>query len=163
MLSQTVRDELARSFDLAALRREAKAIRTPRQWQEAADLQRRCRSARVREKELYATRYQARVQTARRRLVDEAGAIERAPKPSWAGEDRFAPDVTLRQAERDVRRRHEGRIARIEEFEQRELRGIVETSTSLNKLQGQARDAFERVADRRDGQERRRSRQRERD
>jgi hypothetical protein len=163
MLSQTIRDELTRSFDLATLRREAKAIRTPRQWQEAARLQRRCRSARVREKELYATRYQARVETARRRLVDEAGSIQRAPKPGGAGEDRFAPDVTLRQAEREVRERHHGRIARIEEFERRELRAIVDNSISRNNLQGQAQDALARVADRPNGQDQRRSRQRDRD
>lgn len=163
MLSQTIRDELARSFDLATLRREAKAIRTPRQWQEAADLQRRCRSARVREKELYATRYLARVETARRRLVNEAGSIRREPKPSWAGQDKFAPDVTLRQAERQVRERHHGRIARIEEFERRELRAIIEHSMSRNNIRGQARDAFVRTVDRRENQDRRRTRERDRD
>jgi hypothetical protein len=157
-----IAEDLNRSFDLATLRREAKGLRTPRHWQQASELMRRCQSVRVREKDLYATRYDARVETARRRLVNEAGAVRRELKPAWAAEDRFAPDTTLRQAERDVRLRHHARIERVDEFERRSLRELVTTSMRENNRQGQAQEAFIRATDRRD-RERRRGRLRDRE
>jgi hypothetical protein len=163
MTSDTINDELSRTFDLAALLREAGTLRTPRQWKAASALKRRCQSARTRENDLYVTRYDARVEVERRRLIDAAGTIARDLKPAWAGEDRFSPDITARQAERQVRQRHHDRIARIDEFERRKLREVVLTSMRENNRHGEAREAFARVSERRGGPERRRGRPRDRE
>lgn len=161
-MESTVTEEIRRTFDLAALRREAASIRTPRLWEDVVDIKRRCQAARTKEKDLYVTRYDSRVETVRRRLVDEAGVITRDFRPGWAGEDNFSPDTTLRQAEREVRERHHSRIGRIDEYERQGLREVVRESMQLNNLEGQAREAFGRATDRRVGPERR-GRQRDRD
>lgn len=157
----TIEDELRRTFELASLRKEAKGIETPRQWAAVTKLRARCRDAIAREKELYASRYDTRVETARRRLIDGAARKDETLKPWWGVADRFSPAATLRQAQRDVRDAHQRRIERIDEFERGQLSIIVEQSRRENRLQGTARDDFNRTADRRTGLERRRVRQRE--
>ena len=150
--------ELRRVFELATLRREAKSIETPQQWHEAAQLQMRCNDARSREKDNYAARYDSRVEMACRRLIDKAAQNKSELKPLWAADDRFNPDVMLRQAQREVRESHRQRIERIDEFEHRQLKVIVERSRRMNELRGVASEAFERASDRRSGIERRRPR-----
>lgn len=149
--------ELHRTFELVTLRREAAALRSPEYWKETSDLKRRCQSARTREKDLFATRFDARVEQARRRIIDAAGSVTRDLKPGWAGEDAFSPDVTLRRAEREVRNRHERRIGRIDDFEATRLRDLVRAATIENERPAEPAEAFGRAADRR--RERRRSRE----
>lgn len=157
----SVNEELRRAFELASLRREAGAIETPKQWREVANLMVRCTDARTREKDLYAARYDSRVETARFRIIDGAAVPRREHKPIWAAEDRFSPAATLSQAQRDVRQNHAGRIERIDEFERQQLRKLVERSRRENGLSREMRSEFERAADRRVVPERRRVRQRE--
>ncbi|MBN9039333.1 MAG: hypothetical protein J0H53_24990 [Rhizobiales bacterium] len=151
----TIAEELDRAFDLASLRREARTIGRPHQWRAANDHLDRCRHAREREQRLYQARYPTRVEAARRRLIDEAAKKGFELKPRWAGDDRFDKAAIQRQAERDVRRAHEGRLLRIEEFERQGLRAIVHRSMRENNMRGVARDGFDRAADRRAGIERR--------
>lgn len=162
-MSSDITDELNRRFDLAALRREAQTLKTSRQWKKAFDLTLRCGMARDKETRLYTSRYQSRVETVRRRLVDEAGEWNRDFKHPAFGADNFAPDTTLRQARREVERYHEARIARIDESERQKLREIVTQSMRENNLTGRAREDFLRATDRRDGKDRREGKPRTRD
>jgi hypothetical protein len=154
----TINEEVRRTFELASLRREAKTINTPRQWREVSKMMTRCDDARTREKDLYVARYDSRVEVARRRLVNEAGRKSNDLQPRWATGDRFSPDATLRQAQRDVRAAHQARIERIDEIERKLLRALVQQFGRENAMRGLARESFDRAADRRTGLERRRPR-----
>lgn len=159
-MSLTVTEELRRVFDLASLRKEARALRSPRQWGERQAIQARCDKARDREKDLYAARYDSRVERIRRRLIDEAGRKGFDLKPAWSGNDRFDAAATLRQAQREVREGHHKRISRIDDYESQKLRELVMRSMRENNLRGKPREEFGRATDRRTGIERRGKRSR---
>ena len=154
-MALSTNEEIRRIFELATMRREAEAIKTSHQWRKARSLVDRCWSARFREKKLYAERYQTRVEVRRLQLVNEAGAIGRDFQPAWGGGDKFSPEATKRQAERDVRAAHERRMQRIAQFEHGGLTGIMEECRHLDPHTGLAVDAFSRATDRRDGIDRR--------
>lgn len=155
-MTLSVNEELRRAFELASLRREAEAIRKPEQWQELWDLKHRCERARFIEQQLYHRRYDTRVEQRRRELIDEAGAKTRIFKPWWGATDRFSPEQTLRQAQRDVRLAHERRIQRIDNYERRKLAAFVEHARRESRVRDLAMRAFNRTVDRRSGPERRR-------
>ena len=158
----SINEELRRSFELASLRREANAIQSPRQWAEVIKLQTRCRDLRAKEIDLFHSRSTTRVEQRRKRLIDEAGLREFHFKPRWAiGNDRFDPEATLRQAQRDVRGAHAARIKKIEDYERRKLKDYVVRFGRLNEERGLAREAFGRATERRTGFDRRRNRQRD--
>lgn len=154
-MALSINEELRRAFELATLRREARTISEPHQWQAATRLQIRCTDARAREKDLYAARYDRRVEARRRRLVDEAGKVRRDHRPWGDCHDRFDPQATLRQAHNDVRNGHAARIQRIDDYERLELARIVERARRENAIRGIATDDFQRAADRRSGPDRR--------
>ncbi|MVA98007.1 hypothetical protein GN330_12205 [Nitratireductor sp. CAU 1489] len=153
---------MRRVFELASLRKDARALKSPRQWGERQAIQSRCDRARAREKDLYASRYLSRVEQTRRRLIDEAAQKSFDLKPAWAEHDRFDAAATLRQAQREVREAHHQRIARIDDFESQKLRELVQRSMRENNWRGKAREEFGRVTDRRSGIERRGRRNRPR-
>lgn len=128
-MSLTIAEELRRIFDLATLRSESAELRTGRQWKAVSELSARCDHARDKERKLFASRYQTRVETARRRLIDEAAAKSFDLKPAWANDDPFSPEATLRQARREVQARHDSRLQRIDDFERQSLRILTLCST----------------------------------
>lgn len=154
-MALTISEELNRVFDLATLRQEAADLKAPHQWRRVTDIWRRCDDARTREQKRFETRYHSRVEVVRRRLVDEAAAKSFDLKPDWAGEDAFDAQTLTRQAEREVRHAHHQRLERIDEFERRQLKAIVEQSVRENNLRGTAREQFGRTVERRGGIERR--------
>lgn len=154
-MALSINEELRRVFELATLRREATSITEPHQWQAATRLQMRCTDARSREKDLYAVRYDRRVEARRRSIVDEAGKVRRDHRPWGEGHDRFDPQATLRQAHNDVRNAHAARIQRVDDYERLELARIVERARRENAIRGLATDDFQRAADRRAGPDRR--------
>ncbi|GAB6843732.1 hypothetical protein HNR00_003412 [Methylorubrum rhodinum] len=145
-MGSTLKDELRRTFALATLRQQAGTLRNGRHWSQVDALMARSRTLREREGQLFAERYDSRVEAARRRLLDEAAVPERALRPRWAGHDRFDEAGLLRQARREVQAGHERRLGRIMEAEARALTEIVRQAGWQNDLQGQARDAFAREA-----------------
>ncbi|MCA1241455.1 hypothetical protein LC092_03280 [Stappia stellulata] len=151
-LSETLR----RTFHLAALRREMDVLRTGRQREAARRLMHRCEDLRQREIRRFRDLYDTRVERARRRIIDRAGARHRDLTPAFAGEDRFSPADTLRLAQRDVRAAHERRLARIDEIETRGLETLMRGALRQTTLRGTVRADFKRASNRRSGQDRRR-------
>lgn len=145
----SITEELRRTFALATLRREAESAQSPRQWRQLNELKTRCSEARAREEDLYAARYDARVEARRRQLIDMAGTRGRDFKPGFAGADRFSPEGTLNQAQRDVRLAHVRRLQRIDDYEHDTLKASLERFDGENRQRGVARDAFNEAADRR--------------
>ncbi len=158
----TIGGELRRAFHLASMRKEYKDILTGRQREQARKLIERCEDLRKREDSLYEARFLTRVEEARRKLINQAGAVRKEFKPGWMGEDRFNKAATLRQAQRDVRAHHQRRIARIDSHESAQLSGLLNRARKENRIQGKARDAFNKTVDRRGGLERRQSKSRAR-
>ncbi|MBB4305127.1 hypothetical protein GGD81_004195 [Rhodobium orientis] len=154
-MALTLSEELRRTFDRVALRHEAHGIQSPHQWRRADDLMQRCDKAVAREEHLFRTNYATRVEVARRRIINEAGAPKRTLRHPWAIHDRFSPADTLRQAEREVRAAHHARLDKIRDFEARELGKIVKQSMRENNLRGDLRLAFRRSTNRRSGKDRR--------
>lgn len=158
-----IQEELRRHFDLASLRREARALQTPEQWSEAQSITKRSNRAQAKEEALYTQRYDTRVEQARLRLIDQAGSKSRDFKPGWASDDHFSPDATLRQAHRDVKAAHDRRVNRIVDWERGALHGLIEQSMRENNQRGVAREDFGRVVDRNSDMERHGGRVRRRD
>lgn len=158
----SIRDELKLTFDLAALRNEARSIKSPDQWHRAGVLIDRCAAARTRERNLYTVRFDARVEARQRELVREAGTLNRILRPRWAGNDRFDPDVTLRQAKHDVLSAHEARLMWIGLIERRALDALCARAKLEKVVQEPVRDERAETPERRSGQDRRRTRQRDR-
>lgn len=146
-MALTTNEEIRRVFELATLRREARTIRTPREWHEVNTLMMRCSYARHKEEQLYKSRYQARVEQRRLALIDEAGAVSRDLTPVWGTADRFSPAATLRQARRDVQDVHQRRMDRIDGFERRQMKEIIDEVRRQNRHRGLARDDFNHAAD----------------
>ncbi len=155
-MALTLSEEVRRTFDRVALRHEAHAIQSPHQWRRADQVMQRCDKAIAKEEALFRTNYATRVEVARRRIVNAAGTARKDLQHPWVGHDRFSPEDTLRQAEREVRALHHRRIGKIQDFEARELRRIVKQSMRENNLRGEARLAFRQATNRRSGQDRRR-------
>lgn len=158
-----IQEELRHHFDLASLRREARALRTSEQWGEVQNITKRSNRAQAKEEALYTQRYDARVEQARLRLIDEAASKPRDFKPTWASDDNFSPDATLRQAHRNVKAAHERRMQRIADWERGALHGLIEQSMQENNIRDLAREDFHRVVDRRTGMDRHDGRKHSRD
>lgn len=142
LAERPVTEEIARQFELASMRREARSLRSPDQWRDVAQLARRCENARKREQGLFENRYHTRVEQARLRLIDKAGAKEKAFQPAWSQADRFSPQATVRQAEREVRAAHHQRLDRIDAYERQKLEELVRGAQKALSRPGSAREAF---------------------
>ena len=127
-----IASELRLAFGLASMRKAAELLKTPDQWASADAIVTRSQRLRETEERLFQERYRTRLEAARRRIVDEAGSRQRSFTPIWAGADRFDAAQTLRQADREVRQAHEGRLGRIDGIESRALTGLLARSRRQN-------------------------------
>lgn len=155
-MALSLAEELRRTFDRAALKREAAELRSPAQWKRARALQDRCERIVEKEERSFRQNYDNRVEVAQRRILDRAGAKTKDFQPPWSNRDRFSPDDALRQARREVRSAHHNRIDKIHAFEARELRSTVKQATRENVMRGTLRQDSKRVTNRHSGQGRRR-------
>lgn len=162
-MALTTAERVKQTFNLIALRREAGARLTGRQWEKRGELVGRCEEARQKAEELNFKRYEVRVEIARKKLIDEAGSKTKEHKPHFAQDDRFGKDATLRLAQQDVRQAHERRIAQINQYEERSLSNLMAEAKHENQLQGKAERAFDKVADRRRVPDQRKSHSRKRE
>lgn len=146
---ESTRDELRRIFDLAALRLQAKRLRTGQDWQDARAVTERFEKARAREEDAYRREYPVRVEMERRRLIDEAGSKRREFNHPFAGRDRFDKDAIQRQAERNVRGAHHARMASLDTEEARGIEAVMNRAEGKTRLKDMAQQEFARATDRR--------------
>ena len=121
-MALSLAEQVKQTFNLIALRSEAKARLTGRQWEKRGALVDRC-----------------------------------------SQEDRFDKAETLDQAQSQVKDAHERRLGRINDCEQRGLSILLSSAERANQLQGKSVQAFDKVADRRRGGERRQIHRHKRD
>ena len=90
-----------------------------------------------------------------KKLIDQAGSKIKQHKPVWGQDDLFDRTASLTQADKQVRSAHEGRIERINQYEERGLEALMHSARRENKIQGKSVRSFNQTSDRRVGGERR--------
>lgn len=150
-----IAQELKKTFHIHALRHEAKHNLTGRQWDQYQQLTDRCQKARDKEETLFKDRFDGRIDQECRKILRDNAARNRHLKPIGQQDDLFDRASLLKQADTNVRNRHEQRLARITQMEERGIENLLQRSSRANQRTSQSKDAFARAADRRSGKERR--------
>lgn len=145
----SIGSELQKAFRLVALRREADVLLTGHQWKQRNSLVARCDAARQKEEALFEERFDARIAVEQKRLINQAGSRTRTLQPDYAQNDLFDKSALLSQADSNVRNAHNARLEKIQNFETRELKSLLQKSAQENQLQGKAKDSFNKSAERR--------------
>ena len=151
-------DDIRKAFGLAGLRREAMAKLNGEDWQAYRKIKDEIDAHRRFEQRDYKLNYKSRVEQERQSLIDKAGAKVRDFTPFWSRNDKFSPAATLRQAERNVRRAHQKRLAQYDAREVGVSEALVKRADHRNALREKPIQDFARAVDRRDGNERRQQR-----
>ena len=147
--------DLRRAFEMASLKREAKLILTPGEWQTYRKIEDVHNAQRQLEDRRYRSEYETRVETARKRLINSAAAKGRNFTHRWFGADRFDKDAIDRQARRTVQDGHHRRLAAIDKMQAQDIRRLLQRCEKSRELsEGFTRD-FSFATDRRTGPERR--------
>ena len=154
-MSLSISQELRQTFHVHALRREASFLLTGHQWDAQQTLSNRCQTARDKEQRLFNERYDGRIAQEYKKLMNEGTERRKDFKPGYRLEDPFDRASLLKQADTNVRSRYEQRLARIDQFEERNLEILLQRSSRENQLTGQSKDAFACATERRSGNERR--------
>lgn len=148
-MALSIGSELQKAFHLVALRRETDILLTGRQWEKRNSIVERCAKASQKEEDLFKERFDSRIATEQKRLINEAGSITRTLQPDHAQNDLFDKTALLTQADTNVRNAHEDRLNKIQDFETEKLESLLQTSSRENQLQGKAKRSFNKKADRR--------------
>jgi len=143
-MSLSIHQELRQTFHLAALRHEAKQNLTGRQWGQYQELKGRCDKARDQEQKLFSERYHGRIDQECRKILKENAAKKRHLKPLGQQDDLFDRSSLLKQADTNVRNRHEQRLARITKLEEQGIETLLQRSARANQRGDQSKDAFAR-------------------
>jgi len=154
MSSETQR-EITRTFELAALKREAAMNLSGDEWARYQKIRETFEGQRRFEDRNHELEYQTRFEIARKRRIDQAGTKDRKFVHRWFGNDGFDRAAIDRQAHRDVRDAHHRVIAALEKQEISEIDALLERCTHRQELREKPRNDFDRATDRRTGEERR--------
>ncbi|MEM9733634.1 MAG: hypothetical protein AAF903_09155 [Pseudomonadota bacterium] len=150
--------ELKQVFHLASLRSFARQNLKGDEWQAVSTLMDRMKRERAAEEKDYRANYDTRVETARRALIDKAGAKSNEFKPPQFGVDRFDENAIERQAHRMVHAEHSARMAGLDQLETSELERLTQPAHKRMAEQQDVRVQFQRSSDRRVLPSRRRQR-----
>lgn len=151
----SIAQELRQTFHIHALRYEAKHRLTGRQWDQYNQLTEPCQKAYDKETRLFNERFDGRINQEYKKLLDEQTSKTKDYKPGFVQDDLFDRKALLKQADTNVRHRHEQRLASIEEKETQAIETLLKGSARVNQHTDQSKDAFARAAERRSGNERR--------
>jgi len=154
-MSPSITQELKQTFHVHALRHEANHLLTGRQWDRYQQLAERCQKSRDQENKLFNERFDGRIDQESRKILRDNAAKNRNLKPVGQQDDLFDRAALLKQADTNVRNRHEQRLVKITQLEERGIETLLQRSSRENQHTGQSKDAFARAADRRSGEERR--------
>ena len=162
MMGIDISEELKRTFDLAALRREAAKTLTATEWKELQNIKKTHDDTRRFENRQYEMEYRTRVEVARKRLINQAGAKSKDFKHRWFGQDRFDKAAIHRQAQRNVRNQHHQLMAGIDQQESRAIRQLLDHCEKRTQLRDKPKKDFNQAADRRLSPDRRQAQSRPR-
>jgi len=166
-MSFNISEELKRTFDLASLKHLASKNLNANERKAYSKITERYGDLRRFEQRAHEMEYDTRVEVARKRIINQAGAKNKDFKHRWFGNDQFDKSATNRQAHRNVRAQHGQLMAGIDKMEARDITKLLDVSEKRNQLRDKPRHDFEQATDRRAmhglPQDRRQTRPRNRD
>lgn len=154
-MALSLTEEIRETFRKAALQREVAHGLSGDDWARYGDIQSDHDRRRSQEQRDYQREYDTRVETMRRRLIDQAGTADRTLAPRFLGRDRFDKDAIERQAHRNVRDDHDRVLARLEAEKEARLTLLLGAAQKHRDLGDLLRNDFAQATDRRLGDERR--------
>lgn len=152
--------QVRQAFKLASLRHEAaKNLRGEDQvaYSKVVMAYAEQRKSEIKE---FRSDYRTRFEVERSRLIDKAGEKNKNFQHRWFGSDKFDRSAIDRQAHRNVRHDHEQRLARLDQQETEVVNGILERAGHRQAQREKPKKDFQKAVDRRQGQDRRRPRER---
>lgn len=157
-------ENLKRVFNLASLRKRAKALLRPADAEKTREIINRYAREANKQEKLYRRDYKSRVEKALQARINKAGAKDLTLKHRLFGSDNFDKAALTRAARRDVQHDHARRMAHLERGETRELDTLVATAeqrqahkseTHATPKESLVKENFKRATNRRSGIERR--------
>lgn len=152
-------DQIRQAFKLAVLRHEAAKNLRGEDQETYGKVVTAYAEQRKLEVEAYHNEYRTRVEVERKRLIDKAGEKNKSFQHRGFGSDKFDKEAITRQAERNVRQDHEWTLAHLDTQETEIVDGILERAGHRETLREKLKHDFGNAADRRTGQDRRKSRE----
>lgn len=145
-MTESISDELRRTYELATMRHTAERLRTGRQWEQAREIMHGYDRARTDLQKAYEAEFPARMAEARQKLIHDAA--RRAPDLTHpdAGRDRSSGPSIEHKAKRLVRTEHNLDIATLDRAEARDLSQLMQRADRENRVQDKAKHSFERAA-----------------
>lgn len=144
-----MRDEIKRTFHLAGLRNEAAKTLNGDEWKQFQKIKRDFADLRRFEGRAYEIEYDTRLEVARKRLINQAGAKNKDFKHRWFGTDNFDKEAITRQARRVVRDDQHKLMAHLETKEAQAVDSLLEKSQHRKESREKPKRDFERATDRR--------------
>ncbi|MCQ0989591.1 hypothetical protein [Jiella marina] len=153
-MSDDLRSELAKAFDDAVRKHEAKVLKTSQDWRAYRKIEERHTRAREDAERRYRDEYETRVEKARRDIIAEKATPAHEIRPPF-GTDEFKKEDIELQAHRRVQKDHEVMLTGIDQAETAEKEALLAEAAERRKLDGQSKDQFAKASDRRSGRDRR--------
>lgn len=148
-------DNIRAKFDLASVRKEAKQLRRAEDWEKSRDIRNRYSRETRHVKQTYYREYDTRVKQATKRLIDKAGAKNKAFTYKRFMHDGFGRAQINEQAHKAVHQDHQKRLLRLEQGEAKELGDLLDQVKQRDGLRERTQGDFFNAVDRRSIAERR--------
>ena len=156
-MSINISQELRQTFQLAALRKEARSLRTASDWEKGNEIITRYDRGRKKLNRQYYSEYDSHVEKVTQKLIDKGGAKEKNFVHRFLRSDNFDKSAIARQAHRIVQHDHQRRLSALDTRETSELEGLTRSAVERDQTREKPKQDFARAVDRRSGQERRQS------
>ena len=140
----------------AALSQIARKNLKGKEWEQYRKIRENAADQKERLQKDYKSEFDTRVEQERRRLLRSKGSPTQHLKyPKHFGYDQFDKESLNRQANRNVKARHEKRVSSLEKTEEQAVDSLIEKANKRNEKRGQAKNEFNRKVDRRNDEDRR--------
>ena len=158
-----IKGELKRTYGIAALEREAKQHLKASEWKQYQGIRKKYDGLRKFEERSFQMEYKTRLRVEQKRVINQRGSKHLDYKHRWFGSDQFDKSATLKQADTNIRSKHDKLIAHLTNKEMGELETLLERAGHRQKAKEKFSQDFQKATNRRTGQDRRQSHKRRRD
>lgn len=153
-----IQNELKATFDVASLRREAASSLNHTEWRKLRNITDRFDKQRRAVDRIYKLDYDTLMDSARQKVMADTGQPKSEFKWKFLGKDQFNKDVIEKRAHTLVHRMRNAEMTELDRQEATAIRTLVDGCQERKALREKPQKDFARAADRRMGQDRRRSR-----
>ena len=149
-------DELNQQFHKASLRTLAKQNLNDHEWNQFQKITERFEKIHDTTEQQHNEHYTLRVDQEHRRLLRERTSPQRHLKyPAWMGYDQLSPQSLKAQAQLNVDKRHDQRLASLNKREKEVVDRLLEKSQTRQQRKGEPTQNFNQATNRRTGIDRR--------